>query len=227
MEKSDWLEGIWSAIPVGFWIAFGFYAGPKMTPYLFVGWLTVGALIIALTWWQSARGARDSRLLKQTIAEALGIDSAQVSATTDFKGILARKILELENKVSRQEWRTITPQQRTQFADAMPKDRRIQMWCVWCAPADAEAASYTTKVLRMFVEGGVAISDPDYFDTDSRLSRFDKYGLVIVAKDTNVTEVQILKKAFDAAGVECALSSEGFEKGSEGWYALRIGPKPE
>ncbi len=71
------------------------------------------------------------------------------------------------------------------------------------------------------------MTDPGYYEVNNQLSRFDKYGLVLVAKNTDLTEVQILKGAFDAAGVECAVSSEGFEKGSDGFYALRVGPKPE
>src|SRR5258708_4009961 len=122
MEKPDWIGGFWSAVPVAFWIFFGFYAGPTMSACVFVGWAAFGAIIVALTWRQGATASRDSRQLKEAIAGALGIDSSAVRTSTDFKGILARKILELENKISRQEWRIITPEQRKRFGDAIPKD---------------------------------------------------------------------------------------------------------
>jgi hypothetical protein len=92
MERTDCLEGIVSAIPVLFWIVFGLVAGPKMTPHACFVWTSMGAIVVALTWWQSARAARDSRQLKELIAKALGIPTTAVSASTEFEDILARKI---------------------------------------------------------------------------------------------------------------------------------------
>lgn len=220
----DWLNPASWYVPL--WVLAGTVMG-IIGPHGPVGigvWLILGAIIAVFAWKASAEQTKQSREIHEYLGKLVDASS---SSPTAIISAVAAKILALEARVADLKWRTVTADQRKRFCDAMPKDRRIPMWCVWCAPADAEAVSYAKQVLRMFVEGGVAMTDPGYYEVNNQLSRFDKYGLVLVAKNTDLTEVQILKGAFDAAGVECAVSSEGFEKGSDGFYALRVGPKPE
>jgi hypothetical protein len=100
MDKSAWRAGFRSALPVIFWIAFSFYAAPKMSLYILAAWIVFGSFIIALSWWQGASAARDARQLKQAIAAPLGIDKTVAQSSRDFGDIAARKILELEEKVA-------------------------------------------------------------------------------------------------------------------------------
>jgi hypothetical protein len=100
MDKSDWLAGFWSAVSVVFFVGFSFFAAPKMSSCVLAAWVMFGLLVIALTWWQGARAARDARQLREALAGPLGIDNRAAQSSRDFGNIAARKILELEEKVA-------------------------------------------------------------------------------------------------------------------------------
>lgn len=142
MEKTDWIGGFWSAVPVAFWISFGLYAGPTMSACIFVGWVAFGAIIVALTWWQGATASRDSRQLKTSIAEALGIDSSMVRTSTDFRGLAARKILELEEKVA------VLPQLNADLSRYKTKLDAVES-TTWSAPSYDDRQEAKTLLQRL------------------------------------------------------------------------------
>jgi hypothetical protein len=139
------------------------------------------------------------------------------------------EIAELRTELASLRWRTLTPEQRKRFGDAIPKDRtRLQLWRVFCVPIDAEAQSYAKQLLYLFWESGIYLSDPDYYNSDAGLSRFDKYGCAILVKEINLVDAQILKSAFDSAGIDCTITSEGFaSNANDNFLAVRVGPKPK
>lgn len=172
-----------------------------------------------------------------TNMESLRVQILGLQSVTNTSGepisktieIATEKIGRLEAQVQGMAWRTITAEQRKRFSDAIPKDRvKLQVWRVFCVPIDAEAQSYAKQLLYLLSESGVYASDPDYYQTDARLSRFDKYGCAILVKNPNLGDAQILKTAFDSASIESVITSEGFASGAtDNFLAVWVGPKPK
>lgn len=94
-------------------------------------------------------------------------------------------------------------------------------------PADAEAESYVKQLIQMFFDSGIYTSEPGYYDVNTQYPQFDKYGCVILAKDTNSLNVRSLKHAFEFANIDFNLASEGVAAPSDGFLAIRVGPKPK
>ena len=53
-------------------------------------------------------------------------------------------------------------------------------------------------------------------------------GARFLVKDINFVDAQILKSAFDSAGIDCCVTSEGFgSNANDKFLAVRVGPKPK
>jgi hypothetical protein len=147
---------------------------------------------------------------------------------TDALQSAISQIGQLESKLQSMQWRTITAEQRKRFGEAIPKEPKIAIWKIFCVPADAEAESYVKQLVRMFVEAGIYTSEGGYYNINTHFPQFDKYGCAILVKDANSIIARILKHAFEFANIDFNLTSEGFaSSASDGFLAIRIGPKPE
>jgi hypothetical protein len=136
------------------------------------------------------------------------------------------EIAQLKSLIQSLRWRTITPEQKARFKAALPVEAAGILWAMHCVPMDAEAKSYADQVLGLLYETQVFGSNS--YDRNQPAPHLDKYPCVLMAKDVNSKNPQILKRAFDAAGIECELSSEGFGPASNRQFLLlRVGPKPK
>jgi hypothetical protein len=124
------------------------------------------------------------------------------------------------------QWRTVTPEQKRLFREAIPSDARVSVWKISCAPADAEAENYLRQILQMFYESHVtARYDFDAFTPES--TYLNKYGVLVAVKNDDSPNVKTLHRALAAAKIDHYLTTEGVgSTASDDFILLRVGSKP-
>jgi hypothetical protein len=172
--------------------------------------------------WRIALGHYRERLETQKVI----IDDYREKLKGQSPAEASQQIRQLEEAVASMRWRTVTPEQKKLFREAIPSHTRLVIWEISCVAADAEAESYLKQLLHIFYDPYVP--RPAYnFNAYPSLSHLEKRGLLIVARNTESPNVQTLTRALGAAKIPYYLTSEGIgPNGSDDFLLVRVGPKP-